>query len=45
LTYEATGNMEKAIEEYENAIKIAPNNSYTDTARQRLAQIKKDYSL
>jgi len=41
LTYEAMGNIEKAIEEYEKAIKIAPKESYTDTARQRLAEIKK----
>jgi predicted Zn-dependent protease len=40
LTYEATGNTEKAIEEYEKAVKVAPDNSYTNIARQRLAEIR-----
>jgi predicted Zn-dependent protease len=41
LTYEATGNREKAIEEYEKAVKVAPDEGYTNTARQRLAELKK----
>lgn len=41
LTYEAVGNTEKAIEEYEKAVKVAPDDSYTNTARQRLAEIGK----
>lgn len=41
LTYEATGNREKAVEEYEKAIKVAPDEGYTSTARQRLAELKK----
>jgi len=40
-TYEATGDTTKAIEEYEKAIEVAPEESYTNTARQRLGQIKK----
>jgi hypothetical protein len=40
LTYEATGNTTKAIEEYEKAVEIAPDEGYTNTARQRLKQLK-----
>lgn len=41
LTYEATGNVEKAIEEYEKAIEVAPEEAHTNIARQRLAEIRK----
>lgn len=41
LTYEATGDKQKAIEAYEQAISVAPKESYTETARQRLAELKK----
>jgi len=41
LTYEATGDKQKAIEAYEQAVNVAPKESYTDTARQRLAELKK----
>jgi predicted Zn-dependent protease len=41
LVYEATGNKEKAIQEYETAIQVAPKDKYTDTARQRLTELKK----
>ena len=36
-----SGNREKAIEEYEKAVKVAPDEGYTSTARQRLAELKK----
>lgn len=42
LAYEATGNIEKAIEAYEKAIKVAPKESYTNIARERLDQLKKN---
>jgi tetratricopeptide (TPR) repeat protein len=41
LVYEATGKIEKAIEEYEKAIEVAPEEDYTNAARQRLSQLKK----
>jgi regulator of sirC expression with transglutaminase-like and TPR domain len=41
LTYEAMGNTTKAMEEYEKAVEVAPEAEYTNTARQRLEQIKK----
>lgn len=41
LAYEATGNKEGAVQEYEMAINVAPDDSYTNIARQRLAEIKK----
>jgi len=41
LTYEAMGNTTKAMEEYEKAVEVAPEAGYTNTARQRLEQIKK----
>ena len=40
LTYEATGNTTKAIEEYQKAVEVAPDKEYTNTARQRLEQLK-----
>ncbi|MGQ9611056.1 MAG: M48 family metalloprotease [bacterium] len=42
LAYEASGNTQKAIESYEKAIKIAPKENYTNIARERLDQIKKN---
>jgi len=41
LIFEAMGDSQKAIEAYEAAIKVAPESSYTNTARQRLSAIKK----
>ena len=41
LTYEALGKMEEAVGEYEKAIGVAPDDSYTNTSRQRLAEIRK----
>jgi len=41
MTYEATGDTTKAIEEYEKALEVAPEENYTNTARQRLEQLKK----
>ena len=41
LVYEATGDMEKAVAEYEKAIEVAPDESYTNTSRQRLDKIRK----
>ncbi len=42
LAYEAEGNTEKAIEAYEKAVKVAPKESYTNIARERLSQLKKE---
>ena len=42
LTYEAVGDTAKAVAEYEKAIMVAPDEEYTNTARQRLGEIKKD---
>lgn len=41
LAYEATGESQKAIEAYEQAINVAPKEDYTNTARQRLSELKK----
>lgn len=41
LAYEAAGEKEKAIQEYEKAIEVAPEDSYTKTARQQLEKLKK----
>jgi len=41
LAYEATGDNQKAIDAYDQAVQVAPKDSYTDTARQRLANLKK----
>jgi predicted Zn-dependent protease len=41
LSYEASGDTQNAIIAYEQAIQIAPNDSYTNTARQRLSNLKK----
>jgi predicted Zn-dependent protease len=40
LTYEAMGDTTKAIAAYEKAVEVAPEEDYTNTARQRLAQVK-----
>jgi regulator of sirC expression with transglutaminase-like and TPR domain len=41
LVYEANNELQKAIEAYEQAVKVAPDDSYTNTARQRLTELKK----
>ena len=40
LSYEANGDTQKAIGAYEQAIQIAPNDSYTNMARQHLSSLK-----
>jgi beta-barrel assembly-enhancing protease len=39
LSYEVSGEKQKAITAYEMAIQIAPNDSYTNTARQHLSSL------
>jgi predicted Zn-dependent protease len=41
LSYEVSGDIQKAIDAYEQAIQIAPNDSYTNTARQHLLSLQK----
>ncbi|MBD3181573.1 M48 family metalloprotease [Candidatus Poribacteria bacterium] len=40
LTYEALGEKEKAIAEYEKAVAVAPQNDYTNIAKDRLEKLK-----
>ena len=41
LVYEANNEPQKAIEAYQQAIQVAPDDGYTSTARQRLTELKK----